>query len=87
MVAWEALFLCIWERTRPIRRERKSAIVGKNRRLVKTLKEALIGHIVLKGTLTVIGGRGQKNGNCRRIAINVQIQKVCMEGRVGFEDM
>ena len=37
VVAWEALFLCIWERTMPIRREQTSAIVGKNRRLKKDI--------------------------------------------------
>ena len=38
-------------------KEDSSAIVGKYRRLVKTLKEARIGQIVLLGILPVMGGR------------------------------
>ena len=48
--------------------EGTSAIVGKYRRLVKTLKEARIGQIVLLGILPVMGGRGEEYRNCRRMA-------------------
>ena len=41
-------------------KEGTSAIVGKYRRLVKTLKEARVGQIVLSGILPVMGGRGQE---------------------------
>ena len=67
--------------------EGTSAIVGKYRRSIKTLKEARVGQIVLLGILPIMGGRGEEHRNCRRMAINTQVQKVCMEEGVGFVDM
>ena len=67
--------------------EGTSAIVGKYRRLIKTLKEARVGQIVLSGVLPIMGGRGEEYRNCRRMAINTQVLKVCMEEGVGFVDM
>ena len=60
-------------------KEGTSAIVGKYRRLIKTLKEARIGQIVLSGILPVMGGRGQEYGYCRRMTINIRIENVCVE--------
>ncbi|KAI0239012.1 hypothetical protein LSAT2_010238 [Lamellibrachia satsuma] len=54
-------------------KEGTSAIVGKYRRLIKTLKEARVGQIVLSGILPIMGGRGEENRNCRRMAINTQV--------------
>ena len=68
-------------------KEGTSAIIGKYRRLIKTLKEARVGQIVLSGILPIMGGRGEEYRNCRRMAINTQVQKVCMEEGVGFVDM
>ena len=51
----------------------------KYRRLNKTLKEARVGQVVLSGILPIMGGRGEEYRNCRRMAINTQVQKVCME--------
>ena len=34
-----------------------------------------------------MGGRGEEYRNCRRMAINAQVHKVCMEKGVGFVDM
>ena len=34
-----------------------------------------------------MGGRGEEYRNCRRMAINTQVQKVCMEEGVCFVDM
>ena len=68
-------------------KEGTSAIIGNYRRLVKTLKEARIGEIVLSGILPVMGGRVEEYRNCRRMAISTQVQKVCMEEGVGFVDM
>ena len=68
-------------------KEGTSSIVGKYRRLIKTLKEARVGQIVLSGILPIMGGRGEEYRNCRRMAINTQVQKVCMEEGVGFVDM
>ena len=67
-------------------KEGTSAIIGKYRRLIKTLKEARVGQIVLSGILPIMGGRGEEYRNCRRIGINTQVQKVCME-EGGFVDM
>ena len=55
--------------------------------LIKTLKEACIGQIVLLGILPVMGCKGQEHRNCSRVAIITQVQKVCMEEGVGFVDM
>ena len=41
----------------------------------------------MSGILPILGGRGEEYRNCRRIAINTQVQKVCMEEGVGFVDM
>ena len=68
-------------------KEGTSAIACKYRRLIKTLKEARVGQIVLSGILPIVGGRGEEYRNCRRMAINTQVQKVCMEEGIGFVDM
>ena len=68
-------------------KEGTSAIIGKYRRLIKTLKEARIGQTVLLGILPIMGGRGVENRNYRRMATNTQVQKVCMEEGVGFVHM
>ena len=44
-------------------------------------------HIVSLCTTFVMGGRGEEYRNCRRMAINTQVQKVCMEEGIGFVDM
>ena len=59
--------------TNSAEKEDTSAMVGKYRRLVKTLKEARIGQIVLSGILPVMGGRGEEYRNCRRMAINTHV--------------
>ena len=64
-----------------------SAISGKYRRLIKTLKEARVGQIVLSGILPVMGDRGEEFRNCRRMVIKTQVEKVCMEEGVGSVDM
>ena len=55
-------------------KEGTSAIIGKYRRLIKTLKEARVGQIVLSGILPIMGGRGEEYRNCRRMAINTQVE-------------
>ena len=39
---------------------------------------------VLSVILQVMEGRGEEYRNCRRMAINIKVQKVCMEEGVGF---
>ena len=41
----------------------------------------------MSGILPIKRGRGEEYKNCRRMAINTQVQKVCMEEGVGFVDM
>ena len=55
--------------------------------MIKTLKEARVGQIVLSVILPIRGCRGEEYRNCRKMVINTQVQKVCMEERVGFVDM
>ena len=45
-------------------KEGTSAIVGMYRSLIKTLKEARVGQIVLSGILPIMGGRGEEYRNC-----------------------
>ena len=73
--------------TNKAEKEGTSAIVGKYWRLIKTLKVARVGQIVLSGILPIMGGRCEEYKNCRRMAINTQVPKVCMEEGVGFVDM
>ena len=68
--------------TNKAEKEGTPAIVGKYRRLVKTLEQARVGQI-----LPVMGCRVKENRNCRRMAINTQVQKVSVEERDGFVDM
>ena len=70
--------------TKNVKNEETSAIVGKYRRLVKTFKEARIGHIMLSGILPAMGGTSQEYRKCR---IYTQVQEVCMEDEVCFLDM
>ena len=73
--------------TNNAKKEDTSAIVGKYMSLVKTFKDARIGHIVLSGILPITGGRGEEYRNCRRMTINTQVHKVCIKEGVGFVDM
>ena len=41
----------------------------------------------MSGILPIMGGRGEEYRNCRRMTINTQVQKVCMEEGVGFVNM
>ena len=68
-------------------KEGTSATVGKYRSLVKTLKDARIGEIVLSGILPGMGGRGEEYRNSRRMTLNTQVRKVYVEEGVGFVDM
>ena len=77
----------VHEGTNNAEKEGTSSIVGKYRSLIKTLKEARVRQIVLSWILPIMGGRGEEYRNCRRMAINTQVQKVCMEEGVGFVDM
>ena len=68
-------------------KEGTSAIIGKYRRLIKIFKKARIGQIVLSGILPVMGRRDEEKRNCRRMAINTQVQKVCTKEGICYVDI
>ena len=73
--------------TNNVEREGTTAIVRKYRQLVRTLKQTRVEQIILSGILPVMGRRGHKYRNCRGMAINMLVQKLCMEEEVGFVDL
>ena len=73
--------------TNNVEREGTTAIVRKYRQLVRTLKQTRVEHVMLSGILPVMGRRGHKYRNCRGMAINVLVQKLCREEEVGFVDL
>ena len=46
-----------------------------------------MGQIVLSGILLIMGSIGKYYKNCRRMAINTLLHKLCMEEGFGFVDM
>ena len=67
-----------------VEREGTTAIVRKYRQLVRTLKQTRVEQVILSGILPVMGRRGHKYRNCRGMAINMLVQKLCREEEVGF---
>ena len=72
--------------TNNVEREGTTAIVRKYRQLVRTLKQTRVEQVILSGILLVMGRRGHKYRNCRGMAINMLVQKLCREEEVGFVD-
>ena len=54
-------------------------IIRKYRQFVRTLKQTQVEQVILSGILPVIGSRGQRYRNCRRMAINMLAQNLCRE--------
>ena len=73
--------------TNNVEREGTTAIVTKYRQLVRTLKQTQVEQVILSGILPVMGRRGHKYRNCRGMAINMLVQKLCREEEVGFVDL
>ena len=73
--------------TNDVEREGTTAIVRKYRQLVRTLKQTRVEQVILSGILPVMGRRGHKYRNCRGMAINMLVQKLCREEEVGFVDL
>ena len=73
--------------TNNVEREGTTAIVRKYRNLVRTLKQTRVEQVILSGILPVIGRRGHRYRNCRGIAINMLVEKLCREEEVGFVDL
>ena len=72
--------------TNNIEREGTTAIVRKYRNLVRTLKQTRVEQVTLSGILPVIGRRGHRYRNCRGMAMNMLVEKLCREEEVGFVD-
>ena len=70
--------------TNNVEREGTTAIVRKYRQLVRTLKQTRVKQVILSGILPVMGRRGHKYRNCRGMAINMLVQKLCREEKGGF---
>ena len=70
--------------TNNIKREGTSAIVMKYRNLVRTLKQTRVEQVILSWILPVIGRRGHRYRNCRGVAINMLVEKLCREEEVDF---
>ena len=73
--------------TNNVEREGTTAIVRKYRQLVRTLKQTRVEQVILSGILPVMCRRGHKYRNCRGMAINMLVQKLCREEEVGFVDL
>ena len=73
--------------TNDVEREGTTAIVRKYRNLVRTLKQTRVEQIILSGILPVIGRRGHRYRNCRGMAINLLVEKLCREEEVDFVDL
>ena len=65
----------------------ETAIVRKYKNLVRTLKQTRVEQVILSGILPVIGRRGHRYRNCRGMAINMLVEKLCREEEVGFVDL
>ena len=70
-----------------VEREGTTAIVRKYRNLVRTLKQTRVEQVILSWILPVIGRRGHRYRNCRGMAINMLVEKLCREEDVGFVDL
>ena len=73
--------------TNNVEGEDTTAIVRKYRNLVRTLKQTRVEQVILSGILPVIGRRGHIYRNCRGMAINMLVEKLCREEEVGFVDL
>ena len=70
--------------TNNVEREGTTGIIWKYRNLVRSLKQTRVEQVILSGIFSVIGRRGQRYRNCRGMAINMLVQKLCREEEVEF---
>ena len=73
--------------TNNVERDGTTAIVMKYRNLIRTLKQTRVEQVILSGIIPVIGRRGHRYRNCRGMAINKLVEKLCREEEVSFVDM
>ena len=73
--------------TNNVEREGTTAIVRKYRNLARTLKKTRVEQVIQSGILPVIGRRDHRYRNCRGMAINMLVEKLCREEEFGFVDL
>ena len=73
--------------TNNVEREGTAARVRKYRNLVRTLKQTRVEQVILSGILPGIGRMGHRYRNCRGMAINMLVEKLCREEEVGVVDL
>ena len=73
--------------THNVEMEVKTATVRKYRNLVRAIKQTGVEQVILSGILPEIRRRGHRYRNCRGMAINMLVEKLCREEEVGFVDL
>ena len=68
-------------------RDGTTRVVQRYRELVETLKKTRVEHIIFSGILPVMRGRGATFRNCKRMAINAQVEQTCEEEGVGLVEL
>ena len=68
-------------------KEGTTAIVENYRNLLKNMKQARAGQIILSGILPVFGNRIQGYRNSKRMAVNGMVKRLCKEEKVGYVDL
>ena len=68
-------------------KEGTTAIVDKYRNLLKKMKKARAGQIILSGVLPVFGDRIHGYRNAKRMAVNGMVKRLCKEEEVGYVDL
>ena len=68
-------------------KEGTTAIVEKYRNLLRKMKKARAGQIILSGVLPVFGNRIRGCRNSKRMAVNGMVKRLCMEEEVGYVDL
>ena len=68
-------------------KEGSRAIVEKYRNILKKMKQARVGQIILSGMLPVLGSRSRGYRNSRRMAVNWMVKQLCSEEDMGFVDL
>ena len=68
-------------------KEGTTVILEKYRNLLKKMKQARIGQIILSGILPAFGNRIQGYRNSKRMAVNGMVKRLCKEEEVGYVDL
>ena len=71
--------------THNVEREVTTAIVRKYRNLFRTLKQTRVEQVIISRILPVM--RVHRYRNCRGMAINILVEKLCREEEVAFVDL